>query len=124
MYQTRNDLPESARKSVMQLLNDRLAEAIDLQLQAKHAHWNVKGPNCVGLHDLFDRVADAVRDFVDLMAGRGVALGGIAEGSVQTAAAAETARVRGEWTAHVECRERRWRHSARMRGARSMTLTT
>ena len=70
----------------MQLLNDRLAEAIDLQLQAKHAHWNVKGPNFVGLHDLFDRVADAVRDFVDLIAERGVALGGIAEGTVQTAA--------------------------------------
>lgn len=108
MYQTRNDLPESARKSVMQLLNDRLAEAIDLQLQAKHAHWNVKGPNCVGLHDLFDRVADAVRDFVDLMAGRGVALGSIAEGTVQTAARRSTARVR--------CQHRRVDRSRRMQG--------
>ena len=41
MYETRNDLAESARKGVVQLLNDRLAETIDLELQAKHAHWNV-----------------------------------------------------------------------------------
>ena len=59
MYETRNDLAESTRKPVVQLLNERLAEAIDLQLQAKQAHWNVKGPNFVGLHDLFDRVAEA-----------------------------------------------------------------
>jgi starvation-inducible DNA-binding protein len=107
MYETRNDLAESARKSVVQLLNDRLAEAIDLQLQAKQAHWNVKGPNFVGLHDLFDRVADAAREYVDLIAERGVALGGIAEGTVQTVARRsklpEYAVSIGEWTAHVEC---------------------
>ena len=71
MYETRNDLQESVRKGIVQLLNDRLAEAIDLQLQAKHAHWNVKGPNFVGLHDLFDRVADAASEYVDLIAERG-----------------------------------------------------
>jgi len=107
MYETRNDLAESARKSVVQLLNDRLAEAIDLQLQAKQAHWNVKGPNFVGLHDLFDRVADAAREYVDLIAERSVALGGIAEGTVQTVARRsklpEYAVSIGEWTAHVEC---------------------
>ncbi len=83
MYQTRNDLAEPTRKSIVRLLNERLAEAIDLQLQAKHAHWNVKGPNFVGLHDLFDRVADTAREYVDLIAERGVALGGVAEGTVQ-----------------------------------------
>jgi starvation-inducible DNA-binding protein len=107
MYETRNDLPEPARKGIVQLLNDRLADAIDLQLQAKQAHWNVKGPNFVGLHDLFDRVADAAREYVDLIAERGVALGGVAEGTVQTVARRsklpEYAVDGGEWTAHVEC---------------------
>ena len=61
----------------------------------------------VGLHDLFDRVADAAREYVDLIAERGVALGGIAEGTVQTVARRsklpEYAVSTGEWTAHVEC---------------------
>jgi starvation-inducible DNA-binding protein len=106
MYDTRNDLPESSRKGVVLLLNDRLAEAIDLQLQAKHAHWNVKGPNFVGLHDLFDRVADAACEYVDLIAERGVALGGVAEGTVQMVSRRsklpEYAAKTGEWTVHVE----------------------
>ena len=106
MYETRNDLQESARKGLVRLLNDRLAEAIDLQLQAKHAHWNVKGPNFVGLHELFDRVADAAREYVDLIAERGVALGGVAEGTLQTVSGRsklpEYAVKSGEWTAHVE----------------------
>jgi starvation-inducible DNA-binding protein len=107
MYETRNDLPEAARKDIVQLLDDRLADAIDLQLQAKQAHWNVKGPNFVGLHDLFDRVSDAAREYVDLIAERGVALGGIAEGTVQTVSRRsklpEFAVSSAEWTAHVEC---------------------
>jgi len=106
MYETRNDLAESTRKSVVQLLNERLAEAIDLQLQAKQAHWNVKGPNFVGLHDLFDRVADTAREYVDLIAERGVALGGVAEGTVQNVSRRsklpEYASTTVEWTAHVE----------------------
>lgn len=83
MYETRNDLPEATRTAVVHVLNDRLAAAIDLQLQAKQAHWNVKGPNFVGLHELFDKVAGEASDYADLIAERGVALGGIAEGTVQ-----------------------------------------
>jgi starvation-inducible DNA-binding protein len=105
MYETRNDLQASSRKSVVQLLNDRLAEAIDLQLQAKHAHWNVKGPNFVGLHELFDRVADAAREYADEIAERGVALGGVAEGTLQTVSSRsklpEYAPNLGDWNSHV-----------------------
>jgi starvation-inducible DNA-binding protein len=106
MYETRNDLAETTRKAVVQLLNERLAEAIDLQLQAKKAHWNVKGPNFVGLHDLFDRIAEAASEYVDLIAERGVALGGVAEGTVQVVSRRsklpEYSLTIGEWTAHVE----------------------
>jgi len=68
------------------LLNARLADAIDLHLQAKQAHWNVKGPQFISLHELFDKVAEAAEDGADLLAERLVALGGRAEGTVQTVA--------------------------------------
>ena len=53
MHKTRNDLPLKTRKQVVELLNARLVDAIDLGLQAKQAHWNVKGPNFIALHELF-----------------------------------------------------------------------
>ena len=54
LYPTRNDLPELTRAQVVLLLNQRLADAIDLQTQCKQAHWNVKGPTFIALHKLFD----------------------------------------------------------------------
>src|SRR5207253_4187716 len=77
MYPTRNDLPESARIKLVELLNARLADAIDLQTQCKQAHWNVKGPEFIALHKLFDEVNDAVEEYVDLIAERAVQLGGV-----------------------------------------------
>ncbi len=85
-YQTLNDLPESARAQVIDLLNERLADAIDLQTQAKQAHWNVKGPQFIALHKLFDDIDEAVEGYVDLLAERVVQLGGIAEGTARVAA--------------------------------------
>src|SRR5213592_3183583 len=82
MYPTRNDLPESARIKLVELLNARLADCIDLQTQCKQAHWNVKGPDFIGLHKLFDDVNEDVEQYVDMIAERIVQLGGIAEGSV------------------------------------------
>jgi len=82
LYPTRNDLPEAARREVVGLLNQRLADAIDLQTQCKQAHWNVKGPSFIALHQLFDQVNEAVEGYVDLLAERVVQLGGIAEGTV------------------------------------------
>src|SRR5213594_2278591 len=85
-YETLNDLPESARAQVIDLLNERLADAIDLQTQAKQAHWNVKGPQFIALHKLFDEIDEAVEEYVDLLAERVVQLGGIAEGTARIAA--------------------------------------
>src|SRR2546422_5796395 len=61
LYPTKNDLPEAARREVIGLLNQRLADCIDLQTQCKQAHWNVKGPTFIALHKLFDEVNEAVR---------------------------------------------------------------
>jgi starvation-inducible DNA-binding protein len=83
MHKTRNDLAENARKSVSALLNARLADLIDLQLALKHAHWNVKGPNFIALHEMFDTMTDSYDAHVDNMAERITALGGTAMGSLQ-----------------------------------------
>ena len=82
LYPTKNDLPESIRLEVIPLLNQRLAECIDLQTQCKQAHWNVKGPSFIGLHKLFDEINESVEGYVDMIAERIVQLGGIAEGTI------------------------------------------
>jgi starvation-inducible DNA-binding protein len=90
MHPTRNDLPEKTRAAMCELLNARLADAIDLQLQVKHAHWNVKGPQFIALHELFDKLHDIVEDHVDDLAERSVELGGNADGTLQLVAKRST----------------------------------
>lgn len=87
LFQTKNDLPEATRLSVVDLLNQRLADCIDLQTQCKQAHWNVKGPTFIALHKLFDEINEAVEEYVDLIAERIVQLGGVAEGTARVVAA-------------------------------------
>ena len=87
MYETENDLSKENRTQLNALLNQRVASAVDLQMQMKQAHWNVKGPSFIGLHELFDKVAEAVEGYVDEIAERIVQLGGVAEGTVRMAAA-------------------------------------
>ena len=82
MHPTRNDLPEDLRITIVKLLNERLADAIDLQLQSKQAHWNVRGPHFISLHELFDKVAEEVEEYIDTIAERTTALGGVAEGTL------------------------------------------
>jgi starvation-inducible DNA-binding protein len=86
MYDTKNDLPANTRSKVIGLLNSRLADAIDLGAQAKQAHWNVKGPNFIALHELFDKVAESVEDHIDTVAERITALGGTALGTIAAVA--------------------------------------
>jgi starvation-inducible DNA-binding protein len=86
LYETENDLPKGVRTELTTLINERLADAIDLQMQLKQAHWNVKGPQFIGLHKLFDEIAEEVEDYVDQIAERVVQLGGIAAGTVRAAA--------------------------------------
>src|SRR5580700_4393753 len=85
MYETENDISQNRRVEICALLNQRLADAVDLQTQAKQAHWNVKGPHFIGLHKLFDDVSDAVLEYTDLIAERIVQLGGVAEGTAKMA---------------------------------------
>jgi starvation-inducible DNA-binding protein len=86
MYKTKIDLSEKTRRNVIVILNDRLSDAIDLQSQVKQAHWNVKGPHFIALHELFDKISDAMLEEIDEIAERITSLGGTAEGTVAVAA--------------------------------------
>ncbi len=90
MHRTKNDLAKKNREKLVEMLNARLADAIDLKTQAKQAHWNVKGHHFIGLHELFDQVATAVEADVDLIAERVTALGGTAMGTARVVAQKST----------------------------------
>src|SRR5256885_14841092 len=76
-------LSEEQQAKLIVLLNRRLADAIDLQLQTRQAYWNVKGPHFMALRELFDKVVQGVEEDANLIAARIVQLGGMAEGTAQ-----------------------------------------
>jgi len=86
LHKTRIDLPAAKREKLVKLLNERLADLIDLRMQCKQAHWSVKGPNFIALHELFDKQADVVAEHVDEVAERITTLGGTADGTVASIA--------------------------------------
>lgn len=86
MHESRLDLPEHIRKSTCALLQASLTGALDLEAQLKQAHWNVKGRDFFQLHELFDKLHGEVEETVDVLAERITALGGVADGRVQTTA--------------------------------------
>ncbi len=86
MQTTHNTLSEAVRQKSIEILNKHLAAAVDLHGQVKQAHWNVRGPGFIAVHELFDKVSEAVEDFSDQLAERAGGLGGTAHGTVQTAA--------------------------------------
>lgn len=87
MFSTRNDLAQEVRGQMVSLLNQQLADAFDLYSQTKQAHWNVKGAQFFQLHELFDKLAAELLGYVDLIAERATALGGLALGTVRMSAA-------------------------------------
>lgn len=85
-FPTRNDLPADARAKLIDLLNQQLADTLDLHSQTKYAHWNVKGPTFIALHKLFDELAERLDGHADDIAERATALGGVATGTVRQGA--------------------------------------
>ena len=79
-------LPEDLQARLIEILNRRLADAIDLQLQSRQAYWNAKGPTLLSLRELFARVTEEVEEYANQIAGRIVQLGGKAEGTARTVA--------------------------------------
>jgi len=81
MSKKNNALSEDVQSRLIEILNRRLADAIDLQLRSRQAYWNVKGPNFLSLRELFDKVTEEVEVYANLIAERIVQLGGKAEGT-------------------------------------------
>ena len=86
LHNTKIDISKAKREKLVTILNQSLADAMDLKSQAKQAHWNVKGPNFIALHELFDQVATELEAHVDEIAERVTTLGGTAMGTVRIAA--------------------------------------
>lgn len=86
LHKTKIDIAKEERGKIIAILNERLADAIDLKSQAKQAHWNVKGANFIALHELFDQVSTEVETHIDDIAERITTLGGTALGTIRVAA--------------------------------------
>ena len=88
LFRTHHDLPAKIRTQVVQILIQHVADTTDLFTQVKTAHWNVKGPNFIALHELFDKLAEELEGHADMLAERASALGGYVPGSLRQAATA------------------------------------
>ena len=84
MFKTKNDLLEATRVKVVEVLNARLADCIDLETQTKQAHWNVKGLQFFQVHEMLDTLRDDLDEYNDTMAERVAQLGGTPLGTTQT----------------------------------------
>jgi starvation-inducible DNA-binding protein len=87
-FPTRISLATDLRTEMVALLNQQLADTTDLYTQTKQAHWNIKGPQFIALHELFDKLAAELLPFADELAERVTALGGLALGTARIVASA------------------------------------
>lgn len=83
LHPTRNTMDSNARNVAISLLGARLVDGLDLSLITKQAHWNLKGPQFIGIHLMLDGFRTEQDDWNDKTAERITALGGTACGTTQ-----------------------------------------
>lgn len=86
LHKTAIALKPKSRTEIIAVLNALLADLGDLYSQTKQAHWNVRGPQFIMLHELFDKLAGMTEEHIDPVAERITTLGGVAHGTVRAAA--------------------------------------
>jgi starvation-inducible DNA-binding protein len=74
-------LTEKQGAKIADLLQKQLSTYNDLHLTLKHVHWNVVGPNFIGVHEMIDPQVDLVRGYADEVAERIATLGGSPQGT-------------------------------------------
>jgi starvation-inducible DNA-binding protein len=89
-HKTKNSLDEKTRAKSVELLNARLADGIDLALATKQAHWNLRGPQFIAVHEMLDEFRAELDAGNDAIAERASQLGGVALGTTQVVADATT----------------------------------
>lgn len=87
LMNTSIEIDAKTRGKLIDMLNQQLADTFDLMSMTRQAHWNVKGPQFMQLHELYDMLAEGLLPYVDAIAERVTALGGVAMGTVRMAAA-------------------------------------
>ncbi len=86
LYSSPSRLNEESRTKLVESLEARLIDGLDLHSQIKVAHWNIKGAHFAALHPLFESFAVGLAGFNDDLAERAVTLGGVVNGSARTVA--------------------------------------
>jgi starvation-inducible DNA-binding protein len=74
-------LGEKQAREVADLLQKQLSTYNDLHLTLKHIHWNVVGPNFIGVHEMIDPQVELVRAYADEAAERIATLGASPQGT-------------------------------------------
>lgn len=77
------DLKSNTKTAVIDILNARLADTIDLALAVKQAHWNLKGLQFIAVHEMLDTFRATLDVHSDTMAERIAQLDGTPVGTIQ-----------------------------------------
>lgn len=88
--ESRNDIPSNAKSEAAAILNARLADALDLALAVKQAHWNIRGPHFIAIHEMLDSLRGQLDGETDTIAERVAQLGQLAQGTAQAIAKASS----------------------------------